>query len=270
MSYDRIVNILKKEWALLRRDLNSILLVTLLPLLITGQALVYIVIAAEAGGETLLDNFLFRAALANLRQVMPLAAGLSEIEQIKVLALNQFSFYLLLIPTMIAMSFAAYSVVEEKVSRTLEPLLATPVRTSEILFGKAIAGVIPAVLMTWICSLIFVAAVAIMGWGSLLPFVLNASWFISLLLLTPAVTVLSFLLCAIVSSRAKDAKSAQTISLVVILPVFVLIGLQLTGIIWFTPVLNLALTVIVITADYFTLKGAVRLFQRENIIIKWR
>lgn len=270
MSKDRILNILKKEWELLRHDLNSILLVTLLPLLITGQGIMYIVIAARFGVETLLDNALFLTALENLRQVMPQVAGLSEVEQVGVLAINQFSFYLLLIPTMIAMSFAAYSIVEEKTSRTLEPLLATPVRTWEILFGKAIAAVIPAVIMTWVCSVVFIAGIYALGWGYLLPFVLNASWFVSLLLLAPAITVMSFLLCAIVSSRAKDAKSAQTISLVIILPVFGLIGLQLTGVLWFTPLLGLALTVAVAIADYFVLKVAVRLFQRENIIIKWR
>ena len=56
----------------------------------------------------------------------------------RVLLLSQFKFFLLLIPTMIAVSFATFSIIEEKQSRSLEPLLATPVKTREVLLGKAL------------------------------------------------------------------------------------------------------------------------------------
>ncbi|MDO8690324.1 MAG: ABC transporter ATP-binding protein [Dehalococcoidia bacterium] len=56
------------------------------------------------------------------------------------------------LPTMIAINFATFSIVDEKLSGSLEPLLATPVRTWELLLGKALAGVIPALIITWVCA----------------------------------------------------------------------------------------------------------------------
>ena len=43
------------------------------------------------------------------------------------------------------MSVAAHSVIGEKQARTLEPLLATPLKTSELLAAKVISAAIPGV-----------------------------------------------------------------------------------------------------------------------------
>jgi ABC-2 type transport system permease protein len=187
-----------------------------------------------------------------------------------VLLLTQFNFFLLLIPTMIAMNSAAFSIVEEKLSRSLEPLLATPVRTWELLLGKALSGAVPALIMTWLCAGVFVGGVSGLGWGRLLIFVLTASWFISLFFLTPAVAVLSFLLGVIGSSRAKDARSAQNVALFIIFPVFGLIAVQVTGVVWFTPLLTFILGLAISLIDVLVLRVAVGLFQRESIVVKWR
>ncbi len=82
--------------------------------------------------------------------------------------------------------------------------------------------------------------------------------------------LLSFVLEVIGSSRAKDARSAQTISLVIILPVLALIVVQVVGIVWFTPLLTLVLALAIGVIDYIVLRMAVRLFQRESIIVQWR
>jgi ABC-2 type transport system permease protein len=99
--------------------------------------------------------------------------------------------------------------------------------------------------------------------------VLTPSWFFSLFLLTPGVVVLSFLLGIIGSSRAKDAKSAQNVALIIILPVLALIGVQVSGVVWFTPLLTLVLAFAIAVADIFVLRVATSLFQRESIIVKW-
>ena len=109
-----------------------------------------------------------------------------------------------------------------------------------------------------------------MGWGNLNGFVITAGWFLSLFLLTPAVAVLSFVLDVIGSSKAKDARSAQNIAVVIILPVLALVGVQVTGILWFTPLLTLVLALGIGIANVIALRVAVHLFQRESIIIQWR
>jgi hypothetical protein len=68
----------------------------------------------------------------------------------------------------------------------------------------------------------------------------------------------------------KDARSAQTIALLIIFPVFGLIGVQITGIVWFTPLLVLVLALAIGIADFISLRAAVRLFRRESIVVQWR
>jgi len=270
MTRKRIKNVLFKEWRLLFTDLNSGLLVTLLPLLIILQGILYIWLASKFGGDTMLTMTVFQTALAKITQAMPGIARLPGNEQLLVLLLSQFNFFLLLIPTMVAINAATFSIVDEKLTGSLEALLATPVRTWELLVGKALAGAIPALVITWISAGFFLLVTLLLGWGHLFGFVVNATWFLNLFLVTTAVAMLSFILGVIGSSRAKDAKSAQNVVLVIIFPVMALIGIQVTGIVWFTPLLTIALGVGIGIIDALTLRLAVSLFQRESILVQWR
>ena len=242
----------------------------LVPLLIVGQLILYIWLAVSFAGASALNISVFQNALANLQTATPGVALLSPGEQFQVLLLSQFNFYMLLIPVMISVSLATFSIVDEKLSGSLEALLATPVRTWELLLGKALAGAIPALLVTWLCSGLFLLLVMAMGWGYLLAMVTTPVWFISLFLFTPAVTVLSFLLGVIGSSQARDAKGAQNLVLLVIIPLLALIVIQITGVVWFTTVSALILAFGIILVDLIILRIAVRLFQRESIVVRWR
>jgi len=270
MSRRRIRNILLKEWILLFTDLNSALVVALLPFLVVGQGTLYIWLASKFAGGSMLTTQVFQTALQKLVEAIPEVAQLTGSEQLLVLLLNQFNFFLLLVPTMIAISVATFSIVDEKLSGSLEALLATPVKTWELLLGKALAGAVPALVMTWVSAGVFLLVALALGWGHLIGYVVTTGWFLTLFLLTPAVAMLSFMLGVAGSSRAKDARSAQTIALLVIFPVFVLIGIQITGVVWFTPLLILLLAVVVGVADFVSLRAAVRLFRRESIIVQWR
>jgi ABC-2 type transport system permease protein len=270
MALKRIRNIVKKEWRVMFSELNSALFVTLLPLIIVGQGILLIWIATEFGVEAMINNPIFQTAIEKLTTAFPELLGSTIAEQSQVLLLSQSGIYLLTIPAMIAISFATFSIVEEKQTRSLEALLATPVRTWELLLGKALSGAVPAIIMTWICAGIFIIGMVALGWSNLITFVVAPSWFITLFLLAPAVAMLSFMLGIIGSSRARDARSAQNFVIIIILPIFALIGIQVTGLLWFTPLLTLALALAFFAADFFSLKIATRLFQRESIVVNWR
>jgi ABC-2 type transport system permease protein len=270
MSRKRVLNILFKEWQVLFTDIGSTLIVTILPFMIIGQLLLYVWLAVNFAGDKAMEAAVFQNAMEKLTSALPQVAGLSSLEQFRVLLLNQFTFFLLLIPAMISINTVTFSIIDEKLSGSLEALLATPVRTWELLLGKALAGAIPALLVTWICAGAFLIAVTAMGWGKMVGVVVNPVWFLSLFLLTPAVTVLSFLLGVIGSARAKDSKSAQNSVMFIILPLFALIAVQVTGVVWFDTVTTLLLGLALFAIDYVVLKAAVRLFQRESIVVKWR
>jgi ABC-2 type transport system permease protein len=139
-----------------------------------------------------------------------------------------------------------------------------------LLLGKALSGAIPALLITWVCGGVFLLGAGSLGWEHLLGWVLTPSWFLTLFLLAPAVAVLSFLLGVVSSSRASDPKSAQNIAVLVILPVLALIGVQVTGLIWFTPLRTLVLALGIGIIDLLLLRVAVRLFRRETIVVEWQ
>jgi ABC-2 type transport system permease protein len=60
--------------------------------------------------------------------------------------LNSFSFFLVIGAAYVPLGIASYSIVGEKVEKSLEPLLATPLTDGEILLGKAISAVIPTLI----------------------------------------------------------------------------------------------------------------------------
>lgn len=270
MRRKRILNILYKEWRVLFTDISSIVIIVFLPFLIIGQMLLYVWLAVNFAGDRALDIGIFQNAMTRLQVATPGVADLSGVEPFLVLMLSQFTIFLLLIPVMIAMNTVTFSIVDEKLSGSLEALLATPVRTWELLLGKALAGAIPSLLMTWLVAGVFLLVISLMGWGHLVNMILTPVWFLGLFLLTPAITALSFLLGIIGSSRAKDAKSAQNIVLVIIFPLLGLIAIQVTGVAWLNALSMLAMAVFLIMVDFIVLRIAVRLFQRESIVVKWR
>lgn len=265
-----IVNIIKKEWEDTLSTWNTRLIISLLPILIIGQALLIIYLVVRFAGEAILMNTILQTAVEKLETILPSIAGLPDLDKLQVLLFSQLHIYLLLIPVMIAITFATFSIIEEKQSRSLEPLLATPVRTDELFMGKALAGSIPALVITWICAGLSLIGVAYLGSAHILSAVVTSSWFISVFLLVPAVTMLSFLLGVVISSRVNDPRNAQNISLLIILPVLALIAVQVIGVLVLSPLLFFIIAAVVGMIDVVVLRTGVRLFQRESIIVQWR
>ncbi|MEN6370254.1 MAG: ABC transporter permease [Thermotogota bacterium] len=248
----RIWNVVRMEWAGIAATPSSLLFLVVIPLVLVGQALLLSWIIPRFVNPTILG---------------PAA---TDANALRLVILRQFPFFVLLIPAMVANVFATLGIVEEKVSRTLEPLLATPVRTWELLAGKILSGALPGLLVAWVSAALFVAVGYALGWGSLLRSVLTTTFFLDVLLLMPAVSLLSFILGVIGSSRARDAKEAQNLAVLVIFPIFALIAVQAIGLVQFTPGRTLLLSLAFFAVDAVLLRGAVRLFGRESIVTRWK
>jgi len=270
MTIKRIANVIKKEWEITFKSINNALFVTLVPVIIIAQVLLWIYLASRFVGHDTLANSFLQKAMSNLKAISPDILALSISEQFQSLLVSQIPVYLLMIPTMIAISLSTFSIVEEKQTGTLEPLLATPVRTWELLLGKALAGAIPAILISWICAGIFIISAILVMPFHILKLSITPVWFISLFLLVPSVGLLSFMLGVISSSKASDAKSAQDISILIIIPILGIIALQISGIFLFTPALLFLLTIGIVFLDILTLRIAVKLFRRESIVVRWK
>lgn len=64
-----------------------------------------------------------------------MCVGLNEADCTQVYMLNLFTLMFMILPVTIPVTIAAYSIVGEKTTRSLEPLLATPITTTELLLG---------------------------------------------------------------------------------------------------------------------------------------
>src|SRR5690349_18047816 len=70
----------------------------------------------------------------------------------------------LVMPVFVPILIASQSVAGEKERRTLEPLLSSPVTAAELVTGKSLAALVPAVAITWVAFIFFCIGVDIVAW----------------------------------------------------------------------------------------------------------
>ena len=169
-----------------------------------------------------------------------------------------------MMPLMIPVNIAAYSIVGEKTTHSLEPLLATPITTAELLAGKNLAAVLPAVGATWAGFAVYCLGTIIITSPQVAAALLSTTWFIAILLLGPLMAVLSVNFSIMVSSRVNDPRSAEQISTVIILPVLILFVGQISGFFFVSQQVIWIVTLGALLLDLLVIYLAVQLFQRET------
>ena len=184
---------------------------------------------------------------------------------------NQFLLLFLLIPLAVPVTIASYSIVGEKSTRSLEPLLATPTSTTEIIVGKALASVIPAIGATWLAFVVFlIGARFFVASDRVYALFMNPMWFVAMLLLAPLLTVLSVNVAIIISSRVSDPRAAEQIGMLVMLPIMLIFFGAIFGVIPLNTTTMFLLGAVTLLVDAGLVVLGVRLFQRETILTQWK
>jgi ABC-2 type transport system permease protein len=177
--------------------------------------------------------------------------------------------YFLLMPAIIPLAIAVYSIVGEKEQTTLEPLLATPITDAELFLGKALASVLPALAVNWLAFGVFLGAAALIL-GGLPTHVLTPPWLASIFGLSPLLALFSVGVTMLVSSRATDARAAYQFSSFAILPAIIPMIIYSSQ----KTLVDLRLVVleggVLIVACAVILYFAIRVFQREQILTRWK
>ena len=133
--------------------------------------------------------------------------------------INSFSFWFVMGTAILPTGIASYSLVGEKIQKSLEPLLATPTTDEEILAGKAIAAFIPAMAANYIGAALFMLFVDAFTANKLMYlYYPNGVIAIILLLLAPLACILSIGYNVLISSRSNDTRAAQQVGALIILP----------------------------------------------------
>lgn len=189
---------------------------------------------------------------------------------LKRMVLDQFLLMFMIIPVMLPTTMVAYSVVGEKVNRSLEPLLATPLSVEEILLGKGLAGLLPGVGISWLAYLALAGGLYFLVSPETVREVLNLKWLLALVLVGPLFALFTTLLVLIVSSRTTDPRAAQQVGAMVVIPVVALTIGNAAGRILVGPLSMIGGAALLLVASLVMLRLAVRIFQRETILTRWR
>lgn len=195
----------------------------------------------------------------------------SELEQLRDIMFNVLLLLLIMIPVMIPTVTASYSFVGEKVNKSLEPLLATPITDTELLLGKA--GSIFALSMTATVAAFVVATVTVdvltepvLGYYPLpTPF-----WIAGIVLLAPGMCMLSILTNVMVSSRVNDVRVSQQVGSIVILPLLAFFISGLSGVMSAEASSLAFFSGLIFAADAVVLWLSLRIFRREEILVRWK
>ena len=178
--------------------------------------------------------------------------------------------YMLAIPVLVPAALAAYSVVGERIQGTLEPVLSTPIRSEELLFGKALAAFGPSVVVAYGIFGLFIAAVELFAHQGVATALIRGPDLLAQLIFTPLLATLSIWVGIAVSTRASDTRIAAQLSLLASLPTVAVTSLIAFNVIPATLHVALGLGIVLLVLSRLGWRFATALFNRERLITQVR
>jgi ABC-2 type transport system permease protein len=187
------------------------------------------------------------------------------------LGLESLIYFFVIFAAVLPTSIAAYSIVGEKVEKSLEPMLATPLTDGEILLGKTISSLVPPILATWLGASIFMAAS-----DYILHDVISYYYFpnlnadVMLFVLAPLAALFGVEVAVIASSRISDVRGANQLGGLVWIPFMVIFIYAVEGNIKFSIDNLLIISGILAVIELALFSFTTSTFKREQILTKWK
>jgi ABC-2 type transport system permease protein len=261
---NKVITIIKKEWVEVFKNRMVLFSVIFLPLLLTAIPLV---ILFTMRGESAAMQSADLPAQVGAFCPPDLVGG----ECFQVYMVSQFMLMFMIVPLAIPSSISAYSIVGEKASRTLEPLLATPITTLELLLAKGLAALIPAVLATYAAFGIFaVGAALLVSNPAMLAAMLDARWLVAVTLVGPLLALVSVNFSVIISSRVNDPRVAEQLTALLIIPLLAIFFGQMAGLFVLNRNLILLGALFLLLIDVILIFLSTQIFERETILTRWK
>ncbi len=266
---NKILTILRKEWAEVFKNRMVIFTVIFLPLLMTAIPL-GIIYGTRENSSSLSGGTTGSTIQPGTVQAM-CPTGLGGQDCFQVFLVSEFMMLFMLVPVAIPVTIAAYSIVGEKTTRSLEPLLATPITTAELLIGKCLAAVIPAILATYGAFGVFaLGSWIIVANKTLLFALLDARWLVAIFIVGPLLAVMAVTFSLMISSRVNDPRVAEQVSMVIIVPVLVGFFGQVAGLFILNTQIIFTVALVLLVLDMILIFLTTRVFQREQILTRWK
>jgi len=174
--------------------------------------------------------------------------------------------YMLLIPAFVPSALSAYSVVGERDQGTLEPLLSTPLTKEELLLGKGFAALVPALCVAYAVFGVFLAVAAGLAHPVVRSAVFASSHLLVQLLFTPLIASWSIWVGIAISSRSRDVRVAQQLSVFASFPPLALVALMSFNVISASTGLALGLAAGLVVVDGLGWRAVAAMFDRERLL----
>jgi ABC-2 type transport system permease protein len=176
----------------------------------------------------------------------------------------------LVMPVFVPILISSQSVAGEKERRTLEPLLSTPLTALELIAGKSIAALLPALILSWLAFFALCVGIDLISWhythALLLP---NRMWLFGVGLIAPLFAFFGNGVAVLISARVSDARMAQQFSALFVLPMVGLVGGQVAGLLKAGTGYYAVQGLVVLLLDAGLLWASVRFFDRERLLGRW-
>lgn len=210
------------------------------------------------------------ADLVRVSSVVGAHAELTATGRVQLFMFQQFLMVFLLMPITGAMALAAHSVVGEKLARTLEPLLATPITTAELLVAKVLGSLIPTLAIALAGLVAYLVLIWLAADQGVLRAMLSARTLVLTMLVGPVAALVSLQSAIVVSSRVNDPRTAQQFGVLIILPLAAILVAQFTGSLWLSAT-ALAFVALGLFGTWMLLTlFSIAMFEREAILTRWK
>jgi len=267
----KVALVFSKDWIEIQRNYQVLLpllvipliFAVMLPLMVIGSTASVPAYASSEGLQTLLRTL--------PSHVVSEIAGMTGRQAIiYVISVYLFAPIFLTVPIMASSVIASDSFAGEKERRTIEALLATPLSDGEMLLGKMLVSLVPAVLVTVGAFLIYSTLVdhftlEMFGGGLLFP---NVTWMMLIFILSPAIAFADITLTVLISARAKGVKEAQQISALLLVPLIGMVLGQLSGVILLDPSLIIVIATALMAIDAVMFAASVKTFGRDHMLAR--
>lgn len=247
----------------------SLALPVVLMLLAVATPAIVGVVLPGATGDSLVDGDL-KPALDAARAVWPELETLEIEAAAQALVFSQFLTLLVLVPISGAVAAAAYGLVGERVDKALEPLLATPITTGELLVAKALGAFLPALAVEAVGVVVYALTVALMARPGVLAALMAPRGLVLVGVIGPIVTLLALQLTLLASTRTADPRTAQQLGSLTVLPLTALMVAQFAGTLWLSTAELVGAALVLLGLWAALVRVSVAVFDRERVLVRWK
>lgn len=174
--------------------------------------------------------------------------------------------YLLLVPAIVPSTVSAYSVVGEREQGTLEPVLITPIRREEFLIGKALAVVVPTLVVAYALFGIFLIITAVFAHPGIRTAVFAGAHIPIQVAFTPLLAAWSIWVGIAISARSSDVRVAQQLSVFANVPPVAVVALMNFNVMTPSTGLTFGLGAVLLLIDVLGWRAVAAMFDRERLI----